>query len=296
MLKKIKYKNVVWIDLQNPGEEETLQLATEYDLPTLSREELVSLNSRSVAECRDHGFFLSLPFPTGRSGETKINFVIGCDFLITAHHQPVQPLLEFAQILDGGDYGRKKEEDFQVGHLFYYMIRKLYGPTETALEDLNEELKQAEATIGAGDEAAAIKPLAAIGQRLTAIGWSLKFHPEILRSLVGDDFGGETFRRQARAVVSQAEHLTELWHRHRATLKELRSTNQSLLLLKQVQATRHLTILGIIFLPLSLIGLVFSMSGAEAVIRDGRGWVGVLLLMIVAAIVAVTLTKRQKWI
>lgn len=297
MIKQLKYKNVVWIDIIKPTREEVVNLAKQYNLHDVVSEELLSLSSRSKVDYYEEYIYLVLHFPNGKYSVAEIDFVLGKDFVITVHTDTIQPLAEFAQILDGGN-DNKKEKGFHAGHLFYYMLRELYGPLEVELDSVNNKLKKIEEKIFAGQEADMVRSLSHVNHELLDIKWSLKFHREILNSLagVGKDFYGDKFEYYLRAITNEYEHIAELVKSNREIFAELHSTNESLLMIKNGLTMKVLTALAFIFLPVTLTTFIFSMSGSEPIVETYIGWTGVIGIMILVGLIAAALAKYKKWI
>lgn len=297
MIKQLKYKNVTWIDISKPTREEVNNLVKQYNLHDVVSDELLSPSSRSKVDYYEDYIYLVLHFPLNKYDVSEIDFILGQDFVITTHTDTIQPLAEFAQILDGGN-DNKKEKGFHAGHLFYYMLRELYGPLEVELDGINNKLKKIEEKIFAGQEAEMIKSLSQTNHQLLDIKWSLKFHREVLNSLagVGKDFYGEKFDYYLRAIVSEYEHVAELVKSNREIFAELHSTNESLLMIKNGLTMRVLTALAFIFLPVTLTTFIFSMSGSEPIVESYLGWSGVIGIMILVGLIASGLAKYKKWI
>jgi magnesium transporter len=297
MIKQLKYKNVTWIDITKPTREEVNNLTKQYNLHDVVSEELLSPSSRSKVDYYEDYIYLVLHFPLNKYAVSEIDFILGHDFVITTHADLIQPLAEFAQILDGGN-DNKKEKGFHAGHLFYYMLRELYGPLEVELDSINNKLKNIEEKIFAGQEAEMIKSLSQTNHQLLDIKWSLKFHREVLNSFAsaGKDFYGEKFDYYLRAIVSEYEHVSELVKSNREIFAELHSTNESLLMIKNGLTMRVLTALAFIFLPVTLTTFIFSMSGSEPIVESYLGWSGVIGIMILVGLIASGLAKYKKWI
>jgi len=260
MIKQIKYKNVTWLDVSAPTREEIDNLARKYNLHPVATEELILPSSRSKVDWYEDYIYLTLHFPTNSKKIVEIDFILGQDFVLTTHYEVVPPLAEFAQILDGGSDG-KKEKSFHAGHLFYYMIRELYGPLEAELDGANHRLKQIEEKIFAGHEDSVVRDLSQINRQLLDIKWALKFHHEVLNSLVsiGKEFYGDKFNYYLQAIIGEYERIAELVKSNREIFTELHNTNESLLVIKNNRMMRWLTALVALFSLISLIGLFLTL-------------------------------------
>jgi len=297
MIKQLKYRNVSWVDVTKPSKADIDNLTKKYSLHNLITEELQNPTNRSRVEWLEETLYLVLHFPLNNGETAEIDFVLGKDFVITVHYEEVEPLREFAQILDAGN-DKKNTKNFHAGHLFYYMIRELYEPIEAKLDGINHNLKQIEEKIFAEQESQVVRSLSKLNRELLDIKWALKFHREILNSLVnlGEEFYGDKFKHYLKGIVSEYEHISELAKNNREIFFELHATNESLLTIKNNHIIRTLTALAFIFMPVTLISFIFSMSGSETIIKTTQDWIQILGLMLVTALVMLGLAKYKKWI
>ncbi|HRZ30571.1 MAG TPA: CorA family divalent cation transporter, partial [Candidatus Paceibacterota bacterium] len=173
-----------------------------------------------------------------------------------------------------------------------------YDPIEIELDGINNKLKKIETKIFGGQEAEMVRALSEANQQLLDIKWSLKFHHDVLNSLanVTKDFYGTKFEHYMRAIISEYEHVAELVRSNREVFIELHNTNESLITIKNGITMRVLTTLAFIFLPVTLIAFIFSMSGSAPIVETYLGWHGIILLQIIVALSATGIAKYKKWI
>ncbi len=105
MISKYTYKKLTWIDLESPTKDEVYSLMEEYSLPSLVGEELVTQTLRSKVDLYDSLIYMILHFPvvnqkTRKSIEQEVDFVIGKNFIITAHYEMINPLHEFSKMFE----------------------------------------------------------------------------------------------------------------------------------------------------------------------------------------------------
>ena len=114
MTHSYKYKNLTWIDVESPTETEIIDLVKRYGIHTLVGEDIISEYSRPRVERYPDYIYLVLRIPVRsrfptlhhkRRGkklrrffveEKEIDFVIGKNFIITAHTGPLEPITAFA--------------------------------------------------------------------------------------------------------------------------------------------------------------------------------------------------------
>src|SRR3989344_6994066 len=130
MLTRREYKGLTWIDLESPTEAELKQVADEYKIHPLVVGELTQPSLRSKVDLYNEFIYLILHFPIcqlcyGQKGESQtdteeIDFVIGHDFLITAHYQPIAGVSEFAAVFQAGQLEDRGQSKTHSGLLFYH--------------------------------------------------------------------------------------------------------------------------------------------------------------------------------
>lgn len=104
MLKKLKYKDLTWLDLESPQADEIASLAKEFDLHPLVSDELIKPSAHSKVDYYQNYTYIVLHFPhtkpNGVVETQEIDFVIGKDFIITTHYELLNSLNDFAKIFE----------------------------------------------------------------------------------------------------------------------------------------------------------------------------------------------------
>lgn len=315
MIKQLKYQNITWINLTAPTKEEVMKLSEENNIHPLVSEELRHPSARAKVDVYDDYIYLILHFPIDKVcqpnyGEDlhnddtyEVDFILGKDFLITAHYENIPPLEEFSKILEAsaGLISSKKDKNIHAGHLFYYILRQIYQSLEVGLNNINTNLKRAEQKIFSGQEAEMVKSLSSLNRCLLDFRWALKFHREVLESLSisAREFYGEKFNYYLQSIVGEYEKISNLVDSNRENFSELRSTNESLLSIKTNNTMKALTTLTAIFLPVTLMGTIFGMSGTDLnmpIIKSPDGFFIAVALMAITGIVMTVIAKARKWI
>jgi magnesium transporter len=129
----------------------------------------------------------------------------------------------------------------------------------------------------------------------------MKYHKEVLTSLeiAGRDFYGEKFGYYLRAIIGEYEKVWNYLESHRETFNELRQTNESMLSIKTNKTMKAITVIAMVFLPATLIGTVFGMSGSDAnmpIIKGPGGFYIALGMMALAALSTFIWAKFKKWL
>ena len=311
MIKQIKYKNITWIDVHAPTKEEVDSLSKEYDIHTIVHTELMHPSPRSKVDLYDNFIYLILHFPSehffkaeddDEDGTKEIDFVLGKDFIITTHYENVQPLEDFSNILQAGEHVKnKKEKDAHAGYLFYYIIRELYQSLEPGLDYINNNLKRVERKIFSGHEKEMVRTLSNMNRSLLDLKWALKGHREVLNSLeiAAKEFYGDRFGYHLKTIVSEYEKVFGILENNEENFQQLRNTNESMLSIQSNEIMKTITIMAYVFLPVTLIGTIFGMSGIDTnmpIIKSDWGFFIVLCIMAVTSILMILVVKFKKWL
>lgn len=309
MLKQFKYKEITWLDLEAPTKEELDQIGKDYKIHPLVMAELETPSLRTKVDLYNHYLYLILHFPVtqaqGASREEaenydqqEVDFVVGKDFIITAHYEPLNTFYDFARIFDSDFDWRKGDDKLHAGFLFFSILRELYASLEHGLHFLNEELKRVESKVFSGREREVVRSLAEINHELLDYRWSLKSHREVLASLevAGAEIFGQKFAYYLKVLSREQEKLHNLLDSLRETFTELSDTNDALLAIKTNDIMRSLTVLAFIFLPLTIVPAIFGISNARMPLQNSPyGLLLVLVLMALSSGTLYLLARSKKW-
>lgn len=305
MIKQFKYCQITWLDLDNPTQEEVERVAKEYAIHPVVTHEITSPSLRSKVDLYDDFIYLIMHFPNGGQPNTgsyediEVDFILGKNFLITAHYHQVQALEDFAKIFDQGSGLSRKKVKFHAGHLFYQIIVQLYQSFGIGLDYLNDGLRRVEQNIFAGQENEMVRVLSDFHHRLVDFRWTLKHHREILSSFdwLSREFFGDDYLYYSRSLLGEYDKIWAMLENNHEIFLELRQTNESLLSIKTNETMKVLTVLTFIFLPLNLIASIFGMSRSDLpIISWAGGFWWISFLMLLTLVVVYWLVKKKKWL
>ena len=303
MITRHTYKNLTWVDAEAPTLEEIRDLGQEYNLPHLVREELLIKTAHSKVNSYSNLIFLILHFPTAQPGlkdelEQEIDFIVGRDFLITAHYEPIDPLYEFTKRFETQGALEKMGLDDHAGYIFYSLIKSLYKTLIAELEKINARLKNIESNVFAGNEGQMVKTISVLNRELLDYRQTLRFHQEIWHSLEisAEKFFGHDFVHYVSSIMGEYNKLNNILSGHRDILNDMRETNDSLLSNKTSETMKTLTIMSFVVFPLTLIASIFGMNMRRLPLvgLPGDFWI-VIGIMAVAVTIMFSYFKFKKW-
>lgn len=303
MISRYTYKDLVWVDLESPTDEEVRAVIEEFSITPLLGNELMSPSIRPRVDLHHDFIYLILHFPTvihkhGKRTEQEVDFVIGKKFIITTHYEVIDPLHEFSKVFEVNSILDKSNIGDHAGFIFFYIIRELYQSLIDELDSIDTRLEKATVRMFSGEEAMMVETLSRINRDLLTFKQAIRYHRDVLDSfeLAGRKLFGEDFLYYLRAITGEYLKVASLMDAHKETLTELRLTNSSLLTTKTNETMKVLTIMTFTMLPLSLMAAIFGMNVDHMPIVSGSNgfWV-VILLMLALGVLTFSFFKYKRW-
>lgn len=302
-------KGLVWLDVSRPDTEEIAGLVKRYDLHPLVGEELKSSSSLAKIDFYKDYILVVLTLPvrtrnkdTGayEIADREVDFVIGKNFLITSRFDTIEQLEYFGKIFETNSILNKEEKIEHAGHLFYYMVKRIYAGMCEDLENIKDSLVSAETRIFGGDERKMVEALSGLSRELIDFKQTARVHEEIWADMVAYDESslfGRDFTVYIRDIRDEFNRIRELISNSRELLADLRETNDSLLNTKQNEVMKILAIVSFIFNPLIFIASVFTIPALHVpLIGYSWGWSAIFVLMVGLAAATWWYFKKKGWL
>lgn len=300
-------RGLVWIDLHSPTDEEISSLVKRYELHPLVGEELKNTPTLAKIEFHKDYVLVVLTFPVRVKSngayeivDREVDFVIGKNFLITAHAEAIEQLDYFAKIFETNAILNKDSKIENTGHLFYYMVMRLYAGMCEDLENIRDTLMKAEECIFEGEERKTVVTLSRLSRELIDFRETVRIHRDIWEDMIAgprSEFFGAEFSPYIRDIRDEFSRIHELVVNSRELVSDLRETNDSLLNTKQNDIIRTLTIVTFIFYPATFIASLFTIPARFVpLVGNESGWTIILISMIIITIGIWVFVKRKRWL
>ncbi len=298
------YKKLTWIDLESPTKEEVRTIMEKYDVHPLVVNELLSPTLRPKVDVYDNLLYIILHFPTithrhDERLEHELDFIIGKDFLITAHYGPFEAFSNFSKVFEVNSILNKGNMTDHAGFLFFYLIRDLYSNMTDELDHTRHTLNNITEKIFSGKEEKMVQAISGVGRNLLAFKQAIQPHKEVLDSFeeAGTKFFGKEFSYYLNAISGEYYKIYNRLESQREMLSELRDTNDSLLTTKTNETMKILTVLASLLLPAALVASIFGMNAMSMPIVGTEDDFLTLMIMIGSmTVVLFAYFKYKKWI
>jgi len=266
MITRYTHRNLEWLDLESPSNDEVLSIINEFNIEPLVAEELLLPTLKPRVEVYDSYMYVILHFPalrhTHQTFEQEIDFLIGKDFIITTRYDTIDPLHKFSKVFEVNSIVDKSNLGDHAGFVFYYMLKKLYKAVEHEIGYVKDSLANAEEQIFHGKEREMVETISVVGRELLNLRQAIEPHRDILKSIEfsAKNFFGNDFAPYLTRLTDEYYKVHNHIMRTTESLKELRETNNSLVNTKQNEVMKILTLMAFVTFPLSLIASIFGMN------------------------------------
>lgn len=305
MISRHEYRGGAWVDLEQPTEEEILEVVQEFSIPKQFEKELVSPTPAPLVAVAGDSTLLVLHFPThgaenGTTKDQEIDFIIGERFIITIRYEVIAPLYHLKKLLETQKLIAGKDSittDAMIEVLFAHLYASVRDHTDHAVENIT----RIERNMFDGHERAAIRAISDINREFLHIEAMLANQEEpltrFLKAVALSTSFGQSFAARSERILAEHTQAARLISTHRAIAAELRETNAALLGARQNEIMKTLTTVNFIFLPLGLITWTFAMrtEGMPLIDSPDAFWT-VLGIMLGVATLLTVFFIRKRWL
>jgi magnesium transporter len=304
MITRYTHNEITWIDVESPTKEEAVSLAKEFNLHSLVASELTAPTMRPKMNAYGDSLYLILHFPALRHTHCKelrqeIDFIIGKKYLITVHYDTIDTLHKFAKEFEVNTLLGKHEIGNHSGYLFFSLVKKLYRSLEYELDSIELRLKTAEAKIFKKEEDKMVEVLSYINRDLLDFKQAIRPHTEVLKTFetISIKFFGDEFAFYVRSIFGEYYKVANMLESHKEMMKDLRETNDSLLVTKNGLIMKRLTFVSFSTFPPMLIAGIFGMNATHApIMGEANDFLWILAIMFTVTFSIIAFFFYKKWL
>ncbi len=297
--KRLSGSKLLWVDVDRQSEEAVRRVASEFGLDAETHQAL--LRSRDRALFHDHGRYIHVTAYAPRREDdcalVALECIVGENWVVTAHDQPIELLEEFAARASGsGDTGNMDGSTFLAA-----LLEWVLGAYSDAFESIEQRLERfdVDAMRGEADAEREIERLVEMRLEIGRLRRALTAHRSTLVALTVPEL-------KAIGDGDSAERFESLLTRFETTMQEARDTREAtvgsfdVLLARGGQRTNEimkvLTLASVILLPGALIAGVMGMNFKVGLFEEPMlFWVVIAVIVAVAPLTLAT-AKLRSWI
>lgn len=296
---------IIWINVVNAGKKELEYLRKRYGFQ-LSHLQLASSNVFVQRPAIHHGpdyIFAILHFPiftNGTIAATEVDFFFAHGYLVTLHNGNIPALNEFFNLCkkDGGSLLSFKLESTSI--LLYELLEKLMHGCYPLLDASSIEITRVQEMIFQQDPKKAVSEILTLRHNVANFHKIMHSHKKIITKIMelkSTILPGKEIELHYKKLIDQTITIWEILENQKETIEILNSTNESLLNYRLSEIMKLMTILSIISLNVSLVGVIFTIPAVGVpFIHQNYGFWMVIGIMAVVGLSIFLLFRRKKWL
>lgn len=297
--KRLSGSKLLWVDVDRESEESADRVAEAFGLDRETRDCLASSKERAIFH--DRGRYIHVttyaPDQADEGALIALECVVGENWVVTAHDDPIPVLEEFAErVFDSGDTGSLDGPGFLAA-----LLEWVLGSYSAAFERIEQRLEEfdIQAMRGDGDAEKDIDRLIEMRREVGNLRRALAAHRSALVSLTHPELealGDHDSGRQYQSLLSRFE----------STVQEARDAREAIVGSFDVLIARGghrtneimkvLTLTSVILLPGALLAGVMGMNFKVGFFGDTMLFWVVLAVIVAIAPVTIGIAKRKNWI
>ncbi|OHA01230.1 MAG: hypothetical protein A3C11_00725 [Candidatus Sungbacteria bacterium RIFCSPHIGHO2_02_FULL_49_12] len=303
-METIRHKNVCWIDLLSPGEQDIKVLEDEYGIHKIPLHEIAAETTLPKIERFEHELYVVLYFPIfnpqKKTAEGKeIDFIITPNVFVTVHYEPIAPLENIHSSCSTSPDVRDHCFSDTPAHLFFTVLSQLYNYSLRELSHIKKNLDALDNDLFSRDGNAFVKRILETRRDILNFRRTLAPQRHILESLVtrGEEFWGARSGESFDQLLESYNRVWSVLESHKEAIEAIHETNDSLISSKQNDTIQTLTMLSVIVFYLTFIAAIFSTDAIYKPIIGNRYDFWIILGMMGAAIILLLVFfKNKKWL
>jgi magnesium transporter len=295
---RLSGSELLWVDVDRGSETGADEVAEAFGLEERTRDCLAAAHERPVFD--DHGRYIHITTYAPRDdkeGELHaLECVVGENWIITAHDQPIPVLDDFASRVSGsGDTGSLDGPGFLAA-----LLEWVLGAYTAAFERIEQRLEEFDVHAMRGEGADGdIELLVAMRREVGKLRRALSAHRSALVALTHPEL-------EALADHASSERFESLYIRFESTLQEARDAREAIVGSFDVliarggyqtnQIMKVLTLASVILLPGALVAGVMGMNFKVGFFDNASFFWLVLVVIVAIAPITIGVAKLRRWI
>lgn len=297
-----------WIDVEHPSKADIEKLHSEFpSFHPLTLEDTLSPIQRTKIDVFSDHLFIVLHFPvyekrTGRITSAEMDIFIGKEFIVTLHDGRIKPLVELFD--DALDDKKVRSEVFLkggAGFLLYSILNKIFDAAFPVLYRVDTELDITEDKIFEGEDISRRIEELSVQRRNILIYRRIVSPQRAIIPQIRDRLRLVGIREEMGVYFNDLlDHIEKIWQtleEQKEVVEGLHDSTAALVNTLTNDVVRVLTVITVIFLPLTLIASLFGMNVPLPYSENTIALPMILLVMFtILAILILVFRRLLKWL
>ena len=288
-----------------PGPAEIAWLEEEYSFHELDLEDVRSRRQRPKVDEYPDYVFVVLHFPwydksSERLFPAEVNAFIGPDYLITIPNVPLKPVSNVFRRLEANPDERAEWFAKGSGFLFYEVLDSLYGYCFPILDQIGRKLEEIEDHMFERDpDESIVRQISNVKQEIIGYRKITKPQRPVLRQLerAGERYlASEDLDIYYDDLIDSAERIWDLLENYKEVVEALEVTNETAISHRQNRILQVLTVLTVVFLPVTFATNLFGMNVPVPFDHSAFAFAAIVAVLVAAIAVLLGVFKWLRWV
>jgi len=299
----IEALGIRWVNIEQPRHSHRAWLEERFDFHALDYEDVFSRNQRPKIDEYDDYLFIVLYFPrfdkhVGRLNAAELDLFVGPDFLVTLPNAPLQPVEYLFERCRVNDELREQWFSKGTGYLLYKIVDACVDASFPMLAKMGNKLERIEDEIFEGRSKEVVRDISNVKQEIINFRKIVRPQRAVFTDLerTKQRYLADDLDVYFDDINDASERVWQMLETYKETVEALEATNESVLSHQLNDVLRVLTVLSVVFLPLTLIASIFGMNvhvpGEQ---QDVPFWV-IIALMLAIGGGMIVFFKRRHWL
>jgi magnesium transporter len=293
-----------WINIERPRQAERAWLEEHFDFHPLDYEDIYSRNQRPKIDEYDEYLFSVLHFPrfdkqVGRLNAAEVDIFVGPDYLITIPNERLQPVEYLFERCRTNEEARDQHFSKGPGYLLYKIIDNCVDASFPMLRKMGLKLERIEdAIFEEGRSSEVVREISNVKQEI--INFRKIIRPQ--RAVFGDlertkhKYFSSELEIYFDDINDASERIWQMLEGFKETVEALEQTNESVISHGLNDVLRVLTVLSVVFLPLTLIASIWGMNVHVPGEQSSTAFWIVMGVMLVIGGGMIAFFRRRGWL
>lgn len=303
MIQKVHHKNVTWIDIPQPDEDDILYLNRNFNIHPLAIEEFVTPTFRPKASIFKDCLFMTIHIPlfnveTKTTYPSEIDIVLTRTHLITGHKDEIFQFSDFFEKLSKSAGKRQLHMSSTPAHLLYAILEILLDTCFPRLDNITRKIDSIEEDVFGGKEKEMVREISIVKRDILNFRRTLMPQRSVLESITQSTspFVPQELIPYFTDLVATNIRLWNTLQNAKETIESLQDTNESLLSNKINEKMRIITIFSSVLLPMTLYANVLGINVSMPFNDSSMAFWIHLGIMSLLSIITLSIFKLAKWV
>jgi magnesium transporter len=229
----------------------------------------------------------------------EVDFFIKDNLLITLHDNKLIGLKELLTQCTQYEYYRDLNMGTHPNYFFYIILEKLLQNCFPMLDHIATDNQRIENNIFKNREREMVKEILIVKRNIVNFRFIMQSHRTIIKKFIELDnkyLSMNTHKIFFEKLLVQTKDIWEVLEGHKQTIDALHETNESAISFRINDVMKTLTLISVIFLPLTLISSVFGMNvNSMPFMNEPTGFWMIIAILGLLFILMLFFFKSKKW-